>query len=157
MRIRNLEPEDYSPVIAVVDEWWGGRHMTDMLPKLFFNHFRDTSFAIEEQGEVIAFLVGFVSQTHPNQAYIHFVGVHPEHRKGGLGARLYERFFTAVRDRGCSSVRCVTSPVNTGSIAFHRRMGFETEEATGEYKGVVCTLNYDGADEHRALFVKNLG
>jgi GNAT superfamily N-acetyltransferase len=156
MRIRNLEPEDYSPLIAVIDQWWGGRHMTGMLPMLFFTHFRDTSFAIEEHGEVIAFLVGFVSQAHPTQAYIHFVGVHPEHRSRGLGARLYERFFEAVRARGCALVRCVTSPVNSGSLGFHQRMGFAAEKANGDYNGVACSLNYDGPDEHRVLLVKNL-
>jgi hypothetical protein len=26
-------------VIAVIDEWWGGRPMAGMLPRLFFDHF----------------------------------------------------------------------------------------------------------------------
>ena len=45
-----------------------------------------------------------------------------------------------------ASVRCVTAPVNTGSIAFHTRMGFQIEKATGERGGVPCTIDYDGAD-----------
>jgi ribosomal protein S18 acetylase RimI-like enzyme len=82
------EERDYAPVIGVIDDWWGGRHMAAMLPKLFFVHFHDTSFAVEKQGNVIGFLAGFISQTHPDQAYIHFVGIHPDHRKRGLGRRL---------------------------------------------------------------------
>lgn len=155
MPIRNLEPADYQAIIPVIDQWWGGRHMTDMLPKLFFVHFRDTSFAVEERGEILAFLAGFVSQTSPDQAYIHFVGVHPDHRKRGFARQLYERFFQTVQSRGCSIVRCVTSPLNGGSIAFHKRIGFAVDQPTGEHQGVPCTLHYDGPNEHRVLFVKN--
>ena len=37
-RIRPLLPSDFAPVSAVVDEWWGGRSMARMLPRLFFDH-----------------------------------------------------------------------------------------------------------------------
>ena len=36
--------------------------------------------------------VGFMSQSRPAEAYIHFVGVHPDERGHGLGRRLYEHF-----------------------------------------------------------------
>jgi len=79
--IRHAEPSDYQPIIAVVDDWWGGRRMADMLPKLFFVHFQPTSFVAEHNGRIVGFVIGFVSQTFPEEAYIHFVGVHPEFRK----------------------------------------------------------------------------
>ena len=31
--IRNAEPSDYLPIISVINAWWGGRNMADMLPK----------------------------------------------------------------------------------------------------------------------------
>jgi len=37
--IRPAEPADYARVIPVVDEWWGGRPMAAMLPKLFYERF----------------------------------------------------------------------------------------------------------------------
>lgn len=33
--IRNLKPDDYEPIIMVVNKWWNGRQMSQMLPKLF--------------------------------------------------------------------------------------------------------------------------
>ena len=54
--------------------------MVDMLPKLFFVHFRDTSFVAERDGELAGFLVGFLSQSEPEEAYVHFVGVSPAER-----------------------------------------------------------------------------
>jgi ribosomal protein S18 acetylase RimI-like enzyme len=108
--IRNAEPADYASVIGVIDDWWGGRAMAAMLPKLFFVHFRDTSFVAEEDGRVVAFLCGFRSQTHDDEAYIHFVGVDPAQRGSGLGRELYERFFAAVASR--TTVRGATAAKN---------------------------------------------
>jgi ribosomal protein S18 acetylase RimI-like enzyme len=105
---------------------------------------------------VIGFLAGFVSQTNPEQAYIHFVAIHPEHRRRGLGRELYKRFFDSVRTLGCHTVRCITSPLNKNSIAFHTRMGFEIEHVTGQHKGVPCVLNYELNSEHRVPFAKTL-
>lgn len=145
MLIRHAEPADYARVIGVVDEWWGGRAMAAMLPKLFFVHFRDTSFVAEVDGEVVAFLCGFRSQTHDDEAYIHFVGVDPAQRGNGVARELYERFFAAVAPR--ATVRAVTSPRNETSLAFHRALGFEVER---------IDENYDGAGAARALLRKRL-
>ena len=119
-----------------------------MLPKLFFLHFEGTSFVAEDDGMLVAFLIGFLSQTDPDEAYIHFVGVAPEQRGSGIGRELYERFFSVVAEQGCTLVRCVTSPVNEGSVAFHESLGFAAE-------GVV--RDYDGPGEDRVLLVKQLG
>jgi ribosomal protein S18 acetylase RimI-like enzyme len=144
--IRNAEPADYLRVTRVVDEWWGGRQMAAMLPKLFFAHFRDTSFVAEsEDGALAGFLCGFRSQTFADEAYVHFVGVDPATRGGGLGRELYERFFAAVAPR--TIVRAVTSPVNERSVAFHRAIGFEVKRVDE---------HYDGPGEPRVLLVKRL-
>ena len=44
MEIRQLRADDHQQIISVVDDWWGGRPMARMLPRLFFLHFQDTSF-----------------------------------------------------------------------------------------------------------------
>jgi ribosomal protein S18 acetylase RimI-like enzyme len=141
--IRHAEPSDYGRVIDVIDEWWGGRDMAAMLPKLFFVHFRDTSFVAEADGALAGFLCGFRSQSFDDEAYVHFVGVAPAQRGSGLGLELYERFFAAVAPR--SVVRAVTSPVNERSVAFHRALGFEVERVDGDY---------DGRGQSRVLLVR---
>ena len=101
MNVRHAEPADYGRVIGRVNAWWGGRDMAPMLPRLFFVHFEGTSYVVDdEDGQLAAFLIGFLSQTRDDEAYIHFVGVSPEHRGAGLGRILYERFFQDVRSRG---------------------------------------------------------
>ena len=143
--VRHAEPSDYGRVIDVIDQWWGGRQMAAMLPKLFFVHFRDTSFVAEDDGALAGFLCGFRSQTHDDEAYVHFVGVDPGRRGSGLGRTLYERFFEAVAPR--TIVRAVTSPVNERSVAFHQAIGFEVERVDEDY---------DGRGESRVLLVKHL-
>jgi hypothetical protein len=66
-------------------------------------------------------------------------------------------FFRAARERGCSAVRAVTAPVNEGSIASHRRLGFEFEPGDVELDGIPVAVDYDGAGQHRARFTKTLG
>jgi ribosomal protein S18 acetylase RimI-like enzyme len=146
--IRHAQPSDYGRVIQHVNAWWGGREMAPMLPKLFFVHFEGTSLVAEtDEGVLAGFLVGFLSQTHADEAYVHFVGVAPEYRGRGLGRDLYEAFFEAVRKHGRTIVRCVTSPANDASVAFHDALGFEVE-ATAE--------DYDGRGESRLLLRKRL-
>jgi ribosomal protein S18 acetylase RimI-like enzyme len=145
MFVRHAEPADYGRVIEVIDQWWGGRSMAAMLPKLFFVHFRDTSFVAEDDEGLAGFLCGFRSQTYADEAYVHFVGVDPARRGSGLGRALYERFFEAVAPR--TIVRAVTAPVNERSVAFHQALGFEIDRVDEDY---------DGRGESRVLLVKNL-
>jgi ribosomal protein S18 acetylase RimI-like enzyme len=146
--LRHAKPSDYGRIIGLVNVWWGGREMAPMLPKLFFIHFEGTSFVAEdESGELSGFVCGFLSQTEEDEAYIHFVGVDPAVRGAGVGRALYERFFEEVRSGGRSVVRCVTSPANERSVAFHESLGFEAERVVPDY---------DGPGEDRVLLVRRL-
>jgi ribosomal protein S18 acetylase RimI-like enzyme len=130
--------------------------MAEKLPRLFLDHFQDTSFVAEEDGKLVAFLVGFISQSDPHQAYIHFAGVHPDYRRKGIARELYERFYEVVQTRGCDRVRLITSPTNKASIAFHTAMGYKAEPGDGEVDGLPVVLDYDGHGSSRVCFVLGL-
>ena len=144
MLIREVMDSDYSPLISVLNDWWGGRNMSDQLPRLFFKHFKHTCFIGEENGEILGFLIGFVSQTYSDQAYIHFAGIHPEHRKKGIGQTLYNKFYDTVRAKGVKKVSGLTSPVNKLSLAFHTSIGFKIVEGDKIVDGFSVHSNYDG-------------
>lgn len=156
MNIRYVKQSDYYSISPLINEWWDGRQMRDMLPKLFFDHFSNTSFVAEEDGQIIGFLIGFLSQSHLHEGYIHFVGVHPLHRGNHIGRQLYESFFHTMKLYGRSLVRCVTSPVNKNSIAYHIRMGFEIEGGNRVVNGIAVHSNYDGPGKERVVFVKRI-
>lgn len=154
MKMRAMRREDHRVVSPKLNEWWGGRQMSSMMPRLFFDHFHDTSFIIEEDHMVIGFFVGFLSQSDQDEAYIHFVGVAPEYRERQIGRQLYETFFHKVMKEGRTIVKAITSPVNKTSIAYHKRMGFEIQSGDGVIDGIPVRLNYDGEGKHRVLFRK---
>jgi GNAT superfamily N-acetyltransferase len=130
--IRKAEPADHDKIITALRNWWGGRDLTAMLPKLFLNHFNDT------------------------EAYVHFMGVHPDFRKKGIGTTLYERFFEICRNHGRNIVRACTSPVNGDSVEFHKRIGFQLEPGDDEIDGLPVTSNYNRPGDHKVKFTKSI-
>jgi hypothetical protein len=60
--LRTAHAADYDGIIAVVDDWWG-RPVHRALPRLFLDHFHDTSFIAERSGgELAGFLELFRSR-----------------------------------------------------------------------------------------------
>jgi ribosomal protein S18 acetylase RimI-like enzyme len=131
---RRARPEDYDAIAAVVDEWWG-RPVLASLPRLFLDHFHRSSLVIDGPARSMAFLIGFLSPSLPERAYIHFVGVAPDARGRGLARGLYEEFFTLARADGRRIVSAVTAPGNGGSISFHQSMGFTVTGPVPDYNG----------------------
>jgi GNAT superfamily N-acetyltransferase len=121
--IRTAQPGDYDAFAAVADDWWG-RAILGSMPRLFLDLFWRTSLVIDSPAGPDAFLIGNMSPSQRDRAYIHFVGVAPTARGRGLARLLYEEFFRQARADGRTAVSAITAPVNTGSVAFHRSMGF---------------------------------
>lgn len=132
--IRPARAADYDAIAAVVDDWWG-RPVLPYLPRLFLDHFHRTSLIAEAPDGLNGFLVGIVSPSELDQAYIHFVGVRPRARDQGLARTLYDRFFRIARSHDRYVVKAITSPVNHASIAFHQRLGFRVAGPVRDYNG----------------------
>jgi ribosomal protein S18 acetylase RimI-like enzyme len=131
---RAARAADYDAIAAVVDGWWG-RPVRQSLPRLFLDHFHASSLVIDGTGGPVAFLIGILSPSRPQEAYVHFVGVAPEARGQGLARQLYREFFALARADGRRRVSAVTAPVNAGSIAFHRALGFAVTGPVADYDG----------------------
>ena len=130
--------------------------MTDMLPRLFFIHFNDSSFICLDGDRIIGFVVGFISNVLKDTGYIHFVGVDPDFRRSNVAKSLYSLFFDYCQNRGVKFIKCVTSPGNSVSIAFHQKMGFKAS-SYDSHGNPVPVQNYDGPGEHRVVFKLQLG
>jgi ribosomal protein S18 acetylase RimI-like enzyme len=137
-------------------DWWDGRDLTAMLPRLFLNHFHDTVLVLEKENDLIGFLVGLLSQSKKDEAYVHFVGIHPEFRQKGLARVLYEHFFDICRKHRRTTIRACTSPLNKGSVAFHKKMGFQLEPGDAEIDGMPVTLDYNRKGDHKVLFKRRI-
>lgn len=132
--MRFARADDYDKIAAVVDDWWG-RPILSSLPRLFLDHFQRTSLVAEAHEGLTGFLVGIVSPSELDEAYIHFVGVAPEVRSGGLARSLYEHFFQIARSHNRRTIKAITSPINQKSIIFHQRLGFTVSGPVPNYNG----------------------
>jgi GNAT superfamily N-acetyltransferase len=159
LHYRRPEESDHIRVVEAIPLWWQmppEAAPSRLLPRLFFQHFANTSILVEDDdGRLAAFLIGFRSASQPQSAYIHFVGVAPEWQRQGLARDLYERFFAMMREQGCTRVEAITGPINRRSQSFHRALGFTLGGDT-EVDGVLAYLDYDGPGEHRVTFTRSL-
>ncbi len=119
MTIRKAREGDFVACVAIARRAWPEFHERESIYHLFCKFFSDTCFVAEADGAVGGFLLGFVSQVDPEEAYIHLVAVDPPHQRRGLARRLYEAFLAEARGRGVRRVRLIVNPDNAGSIAFH--------------------------------------
>jgi L-amino acid N-acyltransferase YncA len=159
IRLRRPVELDHRVLVGRIDDWWGGRPVHGLLPRLWFQHFTGTSWVAEDEtGHLVGFLVGFVSPDRPDHAYIHMVGTDPNHRRGGLGRRLYEQFFVDARERGARRVIAITWPGNQISVRFHRAMGFRPADGPGTQNlyGTPAYPDYDADGDDRVVFSREL-
>ena len=159
IRFRRPTEADYVPIVRLIDDWWGGRSMTDLLQRVWLQHFTGTSWLAEtDDGRIAGFLIGFMSPDHPDTAYCKMIGTNPNLRGRGLGAELYARFFADAKAAGRTRVVAITWPGNKVSLAFHLALGFrlETGPGTQNLYGTPSYPAYDVDREDRAVLVRSL-
>lgn len=160
---RQARVSDHPTIVGCVQRWWSdsrtpeqARELSLLLPKLFLQFFSGTSLVLEDDTGIRAFLIGFYAADNDEEAYIHFVGVDPTLRGQGLGRTLYTEFLRRAAAAGRSEVRAITSPGNTGSLAFHQSMGFTLEPGDRETDGVPVRIDYDGPGQDRVCFHRKI-
>jgi GNAT superfamily N-acetyltransferase len=148
--------QDFLDILADLEDFWGSasERARRVHHPMFVHEFGDTAWVVREDGRVIAYLFAFWSQTEPT-GYIHLVAVRRDHQGRGIGRWLYEQFEARARARGCSKLKALTAPVNTESIAFHRRLGFTLLGEPNE-EDVPVVSDYLGPGEPRVVFEKHL-
>ena len=159
LTFRHPTEADHHRIVGLVDEWWGGRRMRSLLPRLWFQHFAGTSWIAEaSDGRLEGFVVAFISQDDPTSGYVHMIAAEPNHRRGGIGRALYERVFEDLSARGVRRVTAVTWPGNRQSVAFHRAIGFRVDDGPGTQNlyGTPAYADYDGDGDDRVVFVRDL-
>jgi ribosomal protein S18 acetylase RimI-like enzyme len=159
VQFRRPVEADHARLVGQVDEWWGGRKVHQLLPRLWFQHFTGTSWLVEDAaGSAIGFLVGFISPDHPDQAYVHMLATSPNHRGAGLGRALYERFVEDMEARGVRRVTAITWPGNRVSVQFHRALGFTPVDGPGTQRlyGTPAYPDYDAEGDDRVVFSREL-
>jgi GNAT superfamily N-acetyltransferase len=145
METRPLTKTDYDQIVQVIDRWWGGPTSALAHPMFFYELGRHAR-VVEEDGVLVGFLLGFVCSDAP-VGYVHLVGIHPDHRRRGVGQLLYAAFEADCRRAGCQTLKAITTLGNEGSVRFHQALGWSMVESE----------DYAGPGRLRIVFTKTLG
>jgi ribosomal protein S18 acetylase RimI-like enzyme len=159
LRFRRPTEADHQRIVELVDEWWGGRKMRALLPRLWFQHFTGTSWIAEDDtGRLIGFVVAFISQDDTSTGYVHMIAADPNRRRAGVGRALYQQVFDDLGAHGVRRVKAVTWPGNRQSVDFHRSIGFRVDDGPGTQNlyGTPAYADYDGHGDDRVVFIRDL-
>lgn len=137
-------PADIHRVLADHSRYWGERDLRSLHLLSLVHEFGETCLAARAEDGIRGYVIGFV--TPAGTGYVHLIATRDDARGTGLGRRLYEAFADAAHRQGALRLKAVTSVGNTGSIAFHRRLGFE----------VTTVEDYNGPGRAMAVFHRAL-
>ena len=144
METRPLTKADYDQIVQVIDRWWSGPTSALAHP-IFFYELGRLARVVESDGLMVGFLLGFVCADAP-VGYVHLVGIHPDHRRHGVGKLLYSAFEGDCRRAGCARLKAITTLGNEGSVRFHLALGWSMAEVE----------DYAGPGRLRIVFTKEL-
>ena len=156
MKIEKCTMLEYDEIVKDLVDFWGSDRTLHLHHPYLVYEFGNTAFVIKEQGQVIAYLFGFYSQTE-SLAYIHLVGVREKYQRRGLGLLLYENFIDTARSKGITKIKAITAASNTKSISFHKdRIGMTLLGQPNE-EGVNVVKDYSGENKDMVVFEKQIG
>jgi GNAT superfamily N-acetyltransferase len=141
---RPLSKADYDHIVRVIDRWWDGPTSALAHP-IFFYELGTLARVVEHEGRLVGFLLGFIAPEGPI-GYVHLVGIDPDYRRRGVASELYGSFELACRERGCTSMKAVTTLGNEGSVEFHLAQGWKS----------TLVDDYAGPGRNRVVFSKPL-
>ncbi|AYB34719.1 GNAT family N-acetyltransferase [Chryseolinea soli] len=155
MKIEKCTMLEYDEIVKDIVDFWGSDRTLHLHHPYLIYEFGNTAFVIKEQGQAIAYLFGFYSQTE-SLAYVHLLGVREKYQRQGLGELLYENFINIAKSKGIAKIKAITTASNAKSIAFHKtRIGMTLLGQPNE-AGVNVVRDYSGANKHVVVFEKRI-
>ncbi len=145
MKVRPITKADFDRIVEVIDHWWGGPIGTFAHP-IFFYELGHHALVSREQGADDRISAGLhraerraarrlkTPSDVARTGYVHLVGIHPEHRRRGVGRLLYDRFTEDCRVARCVRMKALATHGNEGSIRFHVALGWNALEVD-DYAG----------------------
>lgn len=139
-QIAPAEITDIHQVLADHHRYWAERDLRSLHVLALVHEFGETCLVARAEDGIHGYLIGFVTPTATG--YVHLIATRDDARGTGLARRLYASFADAAHRQGALRLKAITSVGNTGSIAFHRRLGFD----------VKIVDDYNGPGQARAVF-----
>jgi len=159
LKIRNTLEEDFVEIAELAENCSPMETERNSIYHIFTKFFKSTSLVAElPSGGIGGFILGFISQENPEEAYIHLLCVDPKMRGKHVGRKLVEKFIGEVTLRECTKICLITKPINWNSISFYKKLGFleDKSQETINILGVNAVKNYNGMGQHMVVFYKSI-
>ncbi|NLX46960.1 MAG: GNAT family N-acetyltransferase [Euryarchaeota archaeon] len=94
-----------------------------------FDFYREggMSYVALEKGQIVAFLFSQIIR-HVNNIekvlWVENMGVHPDHRRKGVGLKLLRRAASDAKKKGAKAVQSVVMPDAKDAVMLHKKVGF---------------------------------
>ncbi|MEU1457079.1 GNAT family N-acetyltransferase [Streptomyces avermitilis] len=131
---------DFHQVLTDHPRYWGERDLRSLHLSALVQEFGSTCLVARAEDGIRGYIFGFV--TPSATGYVHLIATRDDARGTGLGRRLYAAFAEAAERHGAHRLKAIASIGNTGSITFHRSLGFDME----------IVDDYDGPGRTMAVF-----
>lgn len=135
---------DFHEVLTDHPRYWGERDLRSLHLLALVQEFGSTCLVAQAEDGIRGYIFGFV--TPDGTGYVHLIATRDDARGTGIGRRLYAAFAEAAERHGARKLKAITSIENTGSIAFHRSLGFDTK----------IVDDYNGPGRAMAVFHRDL-
>lgn len=160
IKIRGTSEEDFVEIADLAENCSPMETERNSIYHIFTKFFKSTSFVAElPSKELCGFILGFISQENPEEAYMHLLCVDPKIRGRYIGKNLVEKFMEEASLRGCNKVYVITKPINWKAISFYKKLGFLEDKShkTLNILGANAVKNYNGMGQHMVVFYKSTG
>jgi ribosomal protein S18 acetylase RimI-like enzyme len=157
LALRRPTEDDQPRLVAIADDWFGGRRVRHLLARAWFRHFASTSWVAHDPADrLLGFLVGYRSPDRPAEAVIHLLGVDPNQRRRGIGRTLVDAFLDDVERNGIDLVGASAWPDDPIAITFFRALAFRPDDGPGSQRlyGTTGFVDHEGPGEDRVLFTR---
>ena len=154
--ITNCNQADFLQILTEIEDFWGSSRTLSYHHPMFVNEFGNTSFVIKNNGNIIAYLFGFISQTELT-GYVHLIAVRQSYQNRGLGKQLYRHFIEYLKNLNVHNLKANTTPTNEKSINFHLNIGMQMTGVENENEnGIRVIKDYSGVGHDRIVFKMKL-
>ena len=158
--IRKAREEDFLAVYRFVSSCPPLEKYFEHFYKIMLRYFQNTCFIAEEGGEIVGFLMGFVSPVHESTYFLWQVGVSPATRGKGVGKLLLKAAENHLKEMDIRKIEVTVDPENEPSLRLFKSSGYmNISRQEGETVHVLENLavkDYYSPGRHFVLFEKRI-
>ena len=160
MKIRRALQEDHLKIHKFTAECPPLENYPEHVYKIILRYFGNYCFIAEENGRIVAFVMGIIPQTLESTYFLWDIGVDPSYQKQGIGVELLDEIENELRKLGFRRIEVTIDPVNIPSQKLFEKMGYQNiSEKVGKtiyVNGNMAIEDYYSPGRHFMLYEKQI-